>query len=77
MLCISYKNELNEISKKVKAIATKRLIKDLINEIRILNGAKYFSSWVFQNCLVFVPAKKYIKCFRGATWIDSWKSNGC
>ena len=44
MLCISYKNELNEISKKVKAIATKRLIKDLINEIRILNGAKYFSS---------------------------------
>ena len=23
-----------------------------------------------------MPAKKYIKCFSGTTWINSWKSNG-
>ena len=38
----SNKNELNELSKKVKAISTKRLIKDLINKFSILNGAQYF-----------------------------------
>ena len=26
--------------------------------------------------LVFIQAEKYIKHFRGATWIDSSKSNG-
>ena len=30
----------------------------------ILNGAKYFSSEIFQNYVVFIPAKKYIKYFR-------------
>ena len=43
-------NELNELSKKVEAISTKGLTKDLINKYSILNGAKYF----------FIPDKKYI-----------------
>ena len=72
----SNKNELNELSKKVKAISTKGLTKDLINKFSIFNGTKYFSSGIFQNYLVFIPAKKYIKYFRGTTRIDSWKSNG-
>ena len=33
-------NELNELIKKVKAISTKKLSKDLINKYNILNGAK-------------------------------------
>ena len=72
----SNKNELNELSKKVKAILTKGLTKYLINKFSILNGSKYFSSGIFQNYLVFIPAKKYIKYFSGTTRIDSWKSNG-
>ena len=69
-------NELNELSEKVKAISTKGLTKDLINKFSILNGAKYFSSGIFQNYLVFMPAKKYIKYFSGTTRINSWKYNG-
>ena len=38
----SNKNELNKLSKKVEAISTKGLTKDLINRISILNGIKYF-----------------------------------
>ena len=30
---------------------------------------------IFQNCLVFIPVKKYITYFSGTTRIDSWKSN--
>ena len=41
----------------------------------IFNGAKCFSSGIFQGYLVFIPAKKYIKYFSGTTRIDSWKSN--
>ena len=48
----------------------------MIDQFSILNGAKYFSSGIFQNYLVFIPAKKYIKYFSGTTWIESWKSNG-
>ena len=73
---ISNKNELNELSKNVKAISTKGLTKCLINEFSILNGTKYFSSGIFQNYLVFIPVKKYTKYFCGTTRIDSWKSNG-
>ena len=29
----------------------------MINKFSILNGAKYFSSGIFQNYLVFIPAK--------------------
>ena len=70
------KNELNEISRKVKAISTKGLTKDLINIFSILNGAKYFSSEIFQNYLVFIPAKIYMKYFSCTSWIASWKPNG-
>ena len=48
----------------------------MINKFSILNGAKYFSSGIFQNYLVFMPAKKYIKYFNGTTQIKFWKSNG-
>ena len=48
----------------------------MINKFSILNGAKYFSSGVFQNYLVFIPAKKYTKCFSSTTSINLWKSNG-
>ena len=70
------KNELNELSKKVKAISKKGLTKDLKNQISIVNGAKYFSWRTSQNYLVFIRVKKYIKYFSGNTKIDSWKSNG-
>ena len=36
----------------------------------------YFSSGIFQNYSLFIPAKNYIKYFSGNTRIDSWKSNG-
>ena len=52
---MSSKKELNELSKKVKAILTKGLAKDLINEFSFLNGAKYFSLGMFQAYLVFIP----------------------
>ena len=35
---------------------------------------KYFSSGIFQNYLVFIPDKKYIKYFSGTTRINSWKN---
>ena len=44
-------------------MSTKRLTKDLINKYSILNGAKYFSSVIFQNYLVFIPAKKKLSIF--------------
>ena len=55
----SHKVQLNEISKKAKAISAKGLTKDLINKFSILNGAKHFSLGISQNYLVFIPAKKY------------------
>ena len=48
----------------------------MINKFSILNGAKDFSSGLFQNYLVFIPPNKYIKYFTGTTWVESWKSNG-
>ena len=48
----------------------------MINRFSIHSGSKYFSSGIFQNYLVFIPAKKYIKYLSGTTQIDSWKSNG-
>ena len=55
-------------------MSIKGLTKYLINGDKVLNGAKYFSSGIFQIYLVFIPAKIYIKYFR-TTPIDSWKSN--
>ena len=73
-------NGLNELklneTEKVKAILTKALTKDLTDKFRILNGVKYFSSGIFQNYLVFIPAENYIKYFSFTNWINSSKSNG-
>ena len=65
---------MNKLSKK--AISRKGLTKELINKFSILNGAKHFSSGIFQNYLVFIPAKKQMKCFSGTTQIELCKSNG-
>ena len=73
---LSNKNELNELSKKVTVISTKGLTKDLLGKFSIINGAKYFSLGIFQNCLVFIPAIKYVKYFHGTTQICLRKSNG-
>ena len=70
------KKELNELSKKVKALSTKGLTKDLINKFSIISGAKYFSSGKFQNYLVFIRSKECIKYFSGTAQIDLWKTNG-
>ena len=48
----------------------------MINKFSIVNGAKYFSSEIFQSYLVFIPAKKYIKYFSGTTKINFRKFNG-
>ena len=48
----------------------------MINNFSILNGSKYFSLGLFENYLVLIPAKKYIKYFSGTTRTNSWKSNG-
>ena len=69
-------NELNEKLEKFKSISAKRLTKGFINKFSIFNGAKYFSSGTFQNYLVFIPVKKYIKYFSGTTRINSWNSYG-
>ena len=57
---------------KDKAISTKALSKDLINRFSILTGAKKFAAGIFQNYLVFMPAKKYIKYFSGRSRINLW-----
>ena len=62
--------------KKSRQYQQKVLTKCLIDKFSILNGAKYFSSGIFQNYLVFIPAIKHIKYFHGTTQIYSWKSNG-
>ena len=48
----------------------------MINKFSTLGGGKKTFSGIFENCLVFIPAKKYINYFSGTTRIDSWKSNG-
>ena len=48
----------------------------MINKFSILNWAKYFSSGLFQNNLVFIQTKKYIKYFSDTSRIESWKLNG-
>ena len=65
----SNKNELKELSN------LSLIDKFLIDKFSILNGAKYSSSRMFQNYLVFILADKYIKYFTGTTRIESWKSN--
>ena len=55
----SNENELNELSKKFKAISTIGLTEEFANKFSILNGTKYFSLGMFQNYLKSIPAKKY------------------
>ena len=71
----SHKSELIELSKQVKPVSTKGLTKDLINKFSIVNGAKFLSLGIFQNYLVFIPTKRYIKHYSGTTRIESWKPN--
>ena len=59
--------ELNELSKKVEVISTKRLSKGLIKGPKIQNSTKYFSSGILQDYLVFIPAQKHIEYFSGTT----------
>ena len=47
-----------------------------MDKFGIINAAKCFSLGIFQNYLVFIPAKKYIKYFTNTTQAESWKSNG-
>ena len=51
-------NKLNELSKKVEAISTKKLTKNLINGYKILNRAIYFSSGTLQDDLIHFSSKK-------------------
>ena len=55
----------------------------MINGYNFLSGAKYFALVIFQNSLVFIPAKIciyickiYICKFSAITRINSWKPNG-
>ena len=48
----------------------------MIDKSNIFNRTKYFSSIIFENYLIVIPAKKYIKNFHATTRIHSWKSNG-
>ena len=48
------KNELNELSKKVKQISTKILTTDLRDKFSIINEAKYFSLEIFEHYLTFI-----------------------
>ena len=68
------KNELNEQSKRVKAISAKGLTKDLLNQFIILNGAKYFPLAIFKGYLVLIAVKEYIKYFSGTTIINLYIS---
>ena len=68
------KNELKELSKKVKAIPTKGLTNDLINLVFLMEYSIVFK--VIQPLVGHVPAKKYTKYFSGTTLIDLWKSDG-
>ena len=68
------KNELNEKSKRVKAMSAKGLKKDLSNKFFIFNGAKYFPSAIFKGYLVLIAVKRYIKYFSGTTIINLYIS---
>ena len=59
---------------KTEAISTKGLIKGLINEQKILIGARYFSSGTLQNHLIYFSYKKYFRFFTNTSKVLSWKS---
>ena len=47
----------------------------MINKFNILNRARYFSSGIFQNYLIFILVKKYIKYFSGTVRVNTSKSD--
>ena len=47
----------------------------MINGYKILNGAKYYSSGIFQSYLIFISDEEYIKYSSGTTRIYLRKSN--
>ena len=55
---MSNKNELNELSKKLKAISKKGLTKDLIDQFSIINGAIFiifiFVQEYFRNIICYL-----------------------
>ena len=53
------------MSRKLRALSSKGLTTDLRNQFSLLKGVHYFSLVIFQNYLVFIPAKKYINYFSG------------
>ena len=69
-------NELDKLSEKVRAISTKGLTKDIINGYKILNGARYLSSGVFQKYLIFSSNEKYFRFLTSTSQVWSWKSEG-
>ena len=41
-----------------------------------LNGARYFSSEILQNYIIFLPTKEYLRLFTNTSKVYSWKSKG-
>ena len=62
--------------KKVEAISTKGLTKNLMNKCKVLDCAKYCFSGILQNYLVLISSNKDFKFFSSATEIYSQKSKG-
>ena len=52
-----FDNKLKNLYKNVTSNKTTKLAKVLVNKFSALNGANKFSSGIFQNYLVFFPAK--------------------
>ena len=48
----------------------------MIDKFITINWTKYFSLGIFQNYLVLIPTKKYIKNFTSTTLVESRKSDG-
>ena len=70
---VLFENELNELSKKLEAISTKLLTKDLINGFKIFNRARCFSSRTLQNYIIYFSNKKYFWFFANTSKLSSWK----
>ena len=47
-----------------------------MNKLSILNGAKYFSLRIFENYLVLILAKKYMKYFSSIESIENIMKSG-
>ena len=61
VLVVLVENKLNELSKKVEAISTKGLTKDLTNRYKILNESRHFYLGSLQNHLIHFSKKEYFR----------------